>query len=407
MLNYTIRQIFVLVVREKNSNFATVNQVDCTKHMKDTAVIIGAGVIGLACARALAHTGYEVFILEQHDAIGTETSARNSEVIHAGIYYPPGSLKATLCVRGKKLLYQFCKDYGVEHRHCGKLIVATSAEQEHQLELIKTKAHNNGVIDLVVLSRAQALELEPEVKCSAALFSPSTGIIDSHGFMLALQGDAERHGAVLALRTPVKQIIKEHDRFTVVTGGEAPTSIKARIVINAAGLHAATVAARITSLPPQHVPTVRYAKGNYFSLAGKAPFSRLVYPLPEPGGLGVHYTVDLGGQGRFGPDVQWVDDINYDVDATRSEKFYAHIRRYWPGLSDGALQPDYAGIRPKLVSAGEPDADFFIQGPAVHGIPGLINLFGIESPGLTSSLAIAEQILRTLDFANHPVSLTE
>jgi L-2-hydroxyglutarate oxidase LhgO len=375
--------------------------------MRDTAVIIGAGVIGLACAHELARAGYEVFILEQHDAIGTETSARNSEVIHAGIYYPPGSLKATLCVRGKKLLYQFCKDYGVEYRQCGKLIVATSANQEQQLLAIQTKAYNNGVADLVMLNRAQALALEPEVECTAALFSPSTGIIDSHGLMLALLGDAERHGAVLALRTPVERIVKEHDHFTVITGGVAPTSMRAGIVINAAGLHAATVAARINLLPTLHIPTVRYAKGNYFSLAGKAPFSRLVYPLPEPGGLGVHYTLDLGGQGRFGPDVQWVDEINYHVDVARSEKFYAHIRRYWPSLNDGALQPDYAGIRPKLVSAGEPDADFFIQGPAEHGVAGLVNLFGIESPGLTSSLAIAEQILHTLNFANHPVSLTE
>jgi L-2-hydroxyglutarate oxidase LhgO len=368
--------------------------------MRDTAVIIGAGVIGLACARELARAGYEVFILEQHDAIGTETSARNSEVIHAGIYYPPSSLKATLCVRGKKLLYQFCKDYGVEHRQCGKLIVATSENQEQKLLAIQTKAYNNGVADLVMLNRAQALALEPEVECTAALFSPSTGIIDSHGLMLALLGDAERHGAVLALRTPVERIVKEHDHFTVITGGAAPASMRAGIVINAAGLHAATVASRINQLPTLHIPTVRYAKGNYFSLAGKAPFSRLVYPLPEPGGLGVHYTLDLGGQGRFGPDVQWVDEINYHVDVARSEKFYAHIRRYWPSLHDGALQPDYAGIRPKLVSAGEPDADFFIQGPAEHGVAGLVNLFGIESPGLTSSLAIADLISRSFEFTH-------
>jgi L-2-hydroxyglutarate oxidase LhgO len=229
------------------------------------------------------------------------------------------------------------------------------------------------------------------------LFSPSTGIIDSHGFMLALLGDAERHGAVLAVRTPVERIIAKNNHFDVVTGGDAPASISANIVINSAGLHAAKVAARIDGLAAQHVPTMRYAKGNYFSLSGKAPFARLVYPIPEPGGLGVHYTIDMGGQGRFGPDVQWIDQIDYHVDAARGEKFYEQIRRYWPQLHDGALQPAYSGIRPKLVSTGEPDADFFIQGPQQHGLSGLINLFGIESPGLTSSLAIAEHLVHSID----------
>ena len=364
--------------------------------MKDSAVIIGAGVVGLACARALARAGVDVIILEQHNDFGTETSARNSEVIHAGVYYSPGSLKATLCVQGKALLYQFCKDYGVDHRQCGKLIVATTAVQEAQLHTIKQKAEDNVVYDLVLINRAQAQALEPEVECTAALFSPSTGIIDSHGLMLAILGDAESHGAVLAVRTPVERIIAQNNHFEVLTGGDAPTSISANIVINSAGLHAAKVAATIEGLATQHVPTMRYAKGNYFSLSGKAPFSRLVYPIPEPGGLGVHYTIDMGGQGRFGPDVQWIDEIDYQVDATRGEKFYDQIRRYWPKLHDGALQPAYSGIRPKLVIAGEPDADFFIQGPQQHGITGLINLFGIESPGLTSSLAIAEQISRTI-----------
>ena len=365
--------------------------------MKETAVIIGAGVVGLACARALAREGVEVIIVEQHDDFGTETSARNSEVIHAGIYYPPGSLKATLCVQGRALLYQFCNDYGVDHRQCGKLIVATTAAQEEQLHVIKQKAEGNGVTDLVLISRAQAKVLEPEVECTAALFSPSTGIIDSHGLMLALLGDAERHGAVLAVRTPVDRIIAQNNHFDVLTGGDAPASISANIVINSAGLHAVKVAARIDGLAAQHIPTMRYAKGNYFSLSGKAPFSRLVYPIPEPGGLGVHYTIDMGGQGRFGPDVQWIDEINYHVDETRGEKFYDQIRRYWPKLHDGALQPAYSGIRPKLVSAGEADADFFIQGPEQHGIAGLINLFGIESPGLTSSLAIAEKIVHSIN----------
>jgi L-2-hydroxyglutarate oxidase LhgO len=364
--------------------------------MKDSAVIIGAGVVGLACARALARAGVDVIILEQHNDFGTETSARNSEVIHAGIYYSHGSLKATLCVEGKALLYQFCKDYGVDHRQCGKLIVATTAVQEAQLHTIKQKAEDNVVYDLVLINRAQAQALEPEVECTAALFSPSTGIIDSHGLMLAILGDAESHGAVLAVRTPVERIIAQNNHFEVLTGGDAPTSISANIVINSAGLHAAKVAASIEGLATQHVPTMRYAKGNYFSLSGKAPFSRLVYPIPEPGGLGVHYTIDMGGQGRFGPDVQWIDEIDYQVDAKRSEKFYDQIRRYWPKLHDGALQPAYSGIRPKLVSAGEADADFFIQGPQQHGLSGLINLYGIESPGLTSSLAVAEKIINTI-----------
>ena len=368
--------------------------------MKDTAVIIGAGIVGLACGRALAGKGYEVIILEQHDDFGTETSARNSEVIHAGIYYPPGSLKSTLCVHGKALLYRFCKDYGVEHRQCGKLIVATTAAQETQLHAIKQKAEGNGVTDLVLINRTQAQALEPEVECIAALFSPSTGIIDSHGLMLALLGDAERYGAVLAVRTPVERIVAHNNHFEVMTGGDAPASISANIVVNSAGLHAAKVAACIDGLAAQHVPTMRYAKGNYFSLSGKAPFSRLVYPVPEPGGLGVHYTIDMGGQGRFGPDVQWIDQIDYQVDATRGEKFYDQIRRYWPKLHDGLLQPAYSGIRPKLVSAGEPEADFFIQGPQQHGLSGLINLFGIESPGLTSSLAIAEKIIYSVNQIN-------
>lgn len=387
--------------RGKNSSSATVSQVDYIRPMKNTAVVIGAGIVGLACARELARSGHEVIILEQHDAFGTETSARNSEVIHAGIYYPPSSLKATLCVQGRQLLYQFCKTYGVDHRQCGKLIVATSETQESHLHSIKQKAETNGVNDLVVLTAAQARALEPELECTAALLSPSTGIIDSHGLMLALLGDADRHGAVLACRTPVARIAAISDHFEVVTGGDAADSINADIVINAAGLHAATVAAHIEGLEKKHVPTLRYAKGNYFSLSGKAPFSRLVYPIPETGGLGVHYTIDLGGQARFGPDVQWIDQIDYRVDEERGKKFYERIRHYWPKLQDDSLSPAYSGIRPKLVSAREPDADFFIQGPQQHGIPGLINLFGIESPGLTASLAIAKQMLTILSLRNH------
>jgi L-2-hydroxyglutarate oxidase LhgO len=360
------------------------------------AVVIGAGVVGLACARALSQRGIETLILERHDAFGTETSARNSEVIHAGLYYPAGSLKAQLCVEGNRLLYAFCATHGVSHRRCGKLIVATTTAQQLRLDALLAQAQANGVHTVRQLSADAARALEPELECTAALLSESTGIIDSHGLMLALLGDAERNGAVLALQSPLQSGRIESDGIVLETGGEGAMRLKTRIVINAAGLSAQRVAATLTGFPVAHVPPTHYAKGNYYALAGRAPFSHLVYPLPEPGGLGVHLTLDLGGQARFGPDVEWIDAIDYRVDPARADAFYAEVRRYWPGLQDGALHPAYAGIRPKITAPGEAAADFLIQGPAEHGVKGLVNLFGIESPGLTSCLALSEQVASLL-----------
>ncbi len=360
------------------------------------ALVVGAGVVGLACARALARMGREVIILERHDAFGAETSARNSEVIHAGIYYPAGSLKARLCVSGREQLYAFCQEYGVNHRRCGKLIVATAPEQESKLAEIQERALRNGVGDMRRLSAAEAHALEPALSCRAALLSASTGIVDSHGLMLALLGDAERHGAVLALQSPMISAVAGRDGIEVEIGGASPMRVRASLLINSAGLSAPAMASRIDGLGSDKVPQSYLAKGNYFMLSGKSPFSRLVYPVPEPGGLGVHLTLDLGGQARFGPDVEWVDEIDYSVSPERGQRFYGAIRKYWPDLQDQALQPAYAGMRPKIVGPGEPDADFCIQGPADHGVPGLINLFGIESPGLTSCLAIADLVCENL-----------
>jgi L-2-hydroxyglutarate oxidase LhgO len=350
------------------------------------AVVIGAGVVGLAVARALAIAGREVVILEAEDAIGTHTSSRNSEVIHAGIYYPKGSLKARACVEGKRRLYEYCERQGVPHRRCGKLIVA-QPEQVAELEEIREKAAANRVGDLAWLTRAEVRELEPEVSCAAALHSPSTGIIDSHALMLAYLGDAERHGAMLALRSSVEKVVLRKSTFELHVRGADP--VECSIVVNSAGLRAPSVARAMEGFDGARVPRELYAKGNYYSLARKSPFSRLVYPVPEPGGLGVHVTVDLAGQARFGPDVEWVDGIDYAVDPARAARFYAAIRRYWPGLPDGALLPGYSGIRPKTAGPGEPAPDFQVQGPAAHGVPGLVHLFGIESPGLTASLALA------------------
>ena len=364
------------------------DNVDC--------VVVGAGVIGLAVGRALALQGREVVILEAEDAIGTQTSSRNSEVIHAGIYYPQGSLKARSCVRGKELLYGYCVSHGVPHRRCGKLIVATDAAQLAELAAIQARAHANGVTDVVWFTREQALALEPELNCVAALYSPSTGTIDSHALMLGYLGDAEAAGAMLALQSPLERARVRDGTIELDVGGAEPMQLAARCVVNSAGLTAPSVARRIAGYPEKHAPRELYAKGNYYSLTRKSPFSRLVYPVPEPGGLGVHLTVDLGGQARFGPDVEWVDRIGYEVDPRRAERFYAAIRRYWPGLPDGALAPGYAGIRPKIAGPGEPAPDFIVQGPREHGVAGLVHLFGIESPGLTASLALAEEVLAAL-----------
>jgi len=357
------------------------------------AVVIGAGVVGLAVARALAMAGREVVILEAEDAIGTHTSSRNSEVIHAGIYYPKGSLKARTCVAGKLRLYEYCESHGVPYRNCGKLIVATDEKQMAELEAIRAKAHANGVADVAFIPVAQAQAWEPELSCVAALHSPSTGIIDSHALMLAYLGDAEAHGAMLALKSPLFGAELAGDGIVLHS---ADMTLKAKVVVNSAGLRAPSVAKSIEGFDRKYVPGEFYAKGNYYSLTGKSPFTRLIYPVPEPGGLGVHITLDLGGQARFGPDVEWIERIGYDVDPRRADRFYAAIRRYWPGLPDGALSPGYAGIRPKTAGPGEPAPDFEVQGPAKHGVPGLVHLFGIESPGLTASLALADLVLEEL-----------
>jgi L-2-hydroxyglutarate oxidase LhgO len=359
-------------------------RVDC--------IVIGAGVVGLAVARRLALDGREVVILEAEDAIGTHTSSRNSEVIHAGIYYTPGSLKATLCVPGKLALYRYCEEHGVAHRRCGKLIVAAHDGQRPALDKIHSQAQANRVGDLQWLTGEQAIAREPQLTCVAALLSPSTGIIDSHGLMLAYQGDAEARGAAIALKSPVQGGTVAGDGIELDVGGAQPMRIQARMVVNSAGLHAQKVAASLQGFPAGRVPPSYYCKGNYYSLAGRAPFSRLIYPVPEAAGLGVHLTLDLAGQARFGPDVEWVDAIDYRVDPRRADVFYREIRRYWPQLADGALQPAYSGIRPKIQAPGEPARDFLIEGPQHHGVPGLVNLFGIESPGLTASLAIADYV---------------
>lgn len=359
-------------------------------------VVVGAGVVGLAVARALALSGREVVVLEAAEAIGTQTSSRNSEVIHAGIYYPTGSLKARLCVAGKHALYRFCEARGIPHRRCTKLIVATRPEQVAQLEKIAAQARANDAGDLELIDAAAARRIEPLLSCDAALVSPTTGIVDSHALMLAFQGDAEDRGAAIAFMTPVLGGEVRNDGIELQVGGADPMRLRARVVVNAAGLGAQRLAGAIAGLDAAHVPPLHYAKGNYFSLQGKSPFSRLVYPVPEPGGLGVHISIDLAGQARFGPDVEWIDRPAYDVDPHRADKFYAEVRRYWPGLRDGALQPAYSGIRPKLGPAGSPAADFVIQGPAVHGVAGLVNLFGIESPGLTASMEIADSVVAAL-----------
>jgi L-2-hydroxyglutarate oxidase LhgO len=357
------------------------------------AVVVGAGVVGLAVARELALAGREVLVLDAAEGIGTETSSRNSEVIHAGIYYPAGSLIARTCVAGKHRLYAFCRERGVPHRNCGKLIVATNEEEAARLESIRGRAAANGVPDLRLLTKAEAEAMEPELDITAALHSPSTGIVDSHAYMLALQGEAEAHGAVFVFHAPVEGGRATEEGIEIRVGGAEPMALRCRTLVNSAGLHAPRLARGIAGMPEAHIPTAYYAKGNYFTLSGKAPFSRLIYPVPVPGGLGTHVTIDMGGQVKFGPDVEWVDRIEYEVDPRRADSFYAAIRRYWPGLPDGALAPAYSGIRPKTVPKGAPAQDFVVQGRGTHGVPGLVHLFGIESPGLTASLALAEHVM--------------
>lgn len=359
-------------------------EVDC--------VVVGAGVVGLAVARALALAGREVIVLDAAEGIGTETSSRNSEVIHAGIYYPAGSLQARTCVAGKWMLYDYCRERGIPHRNCGKLIVATDEAEAGQLHGIQARAAANGVDDLRLLTRAEALAMEPALVCTAALHSPSTGIIDSHAYMLSLQGDAEHAGAVFVFHAPVLSGRATNRGVEIEVGGAEPMRLACRLLVNSAGLHAPRLAAAIAGMPQAEVPRAYYAKGNYFTLTGRSPFSRLIYPVPVPGGLGTHLTIDLGGQARFGPDVEWVEAIDYEVDPRRGESFYAAIRRWWPGLRDGQLAPGYAGIRPKTVPPGAPAQDFVVQGPRQHGVPGLVHLFGIESPGLTASLALAAHV---------------
>ena len=362
---------------------------------KIDCAVIGAGVVGLAVARALALAGREVMVLESEGSIGTGTSSRNSEVIHAGIYYPQGSLKAELCVQGKEMLYAYADERAVPYRRCGKLIVATSQEQVGELQGIVEKARANGVGDLVLLTREQALAMEPQLQCVAAVHSPSTGIVDSHALMLSLQGDLENAGGMLAVKSPVVHAACSNAEIDLFM--EDGTVLRCTSVINAAGLHAPALARRFAGLNEQALPTAYFAKGNYFTLSGRAPFGRLVYPVPEPGGLGVHLTLDLGGQAKFGPDVQWVDSPDdLVVDPVRGQAFYAEVRKYWPALADGALIPGYAGMRPKISGPGQPAADFLIQGAAEHGVEGLVNLFGIESPGLTSSLAIGARVAEML-----------
>ena len=368
-----------------------VNCVDC--------VVIGAGVVGLAVARALAlspaFAGREVMVLEAANAIGTGTSSRNSEVIHAGIYYPQGSLKAELCVLGKAMLYDYCEERDIGFKRCGKLIVATNEAQVAQLQGIIAKAAANGVYDLTMLTREQARALEPQLECVAAVHSPSTGIVDSHALMLALQGDLENAGGMVVLNSAVAGIYYKKGAIQIVASDGA--ELEAGIVVNAAGLHAPGLARGIQGLDAAHVPSEFYCKGNYFTLNGRSPFSRLIYPVPEAAGLGVHLTLDLGGQAKFGPDTQWVDTAeDLVVDPARGNAFYAEVRKYWPPLQDGALTAGYAGIRPKISPEHEAAKDFVIQGPKEHGLSGLVNLFGIESPGLTSSLAIGQRVAQIL-----------
>jgi L-2-hydroxyglutarate oxidase LhgO len=383
LINATRRKI-----RAIGAIFRGMDEIEC--------VVVGAGVIGLAVARALAQAGRDVLVLERAYTVGFETSSRNSEVIHGGLYYPIGSLKARSCVAGRQRLYAYCREHGVPHAQIGKLIVATSEAEIAGLEKIAATARGNGVDDLEWLDQGQAQRLEPALHCVAALLSPSTGIIDSHALMLAYQGEAEAAGATVVFRTPVLSGIVRDDGLQLDIGGEEPTTIHCRFLVNAAGLHSAALAHALKGLPPETIPPAYFCRGVYFTLSGRAPFRRLIYPVPVAGGLGVHITLDLAGQARFGPDVEWIPAVDYTVDPARGDVFYAAVRTYWPDLRNGSLQPGYAGVRPKISGPDEPPADFVVQGPEVHGVAGLVNLYGIESPGLTASLTLADEVVGQL-----------
>ena len=362
-------------------------------------VVVGAGVIGLAIARALALMGKEVIVLEAENNIGMHTSSRNSEVIHAGIYYPENSLKAKCCVKGKKLLYEYLDKFKIDYRRCGKLIVANSAADEEKLIAIQKKAEANGVDDLTFVNKARISALEPEIRAELALLSPSTGILDTHQLMLNYLGEAEANGAVVAYNSPLTQSIIEKDGFLLILGDKDKTRIKTRTLINSGGLFAHKIAQNIEGLQKSFIPKTYYAKGNYFGLRGKYNFSHLIYPVPTAGGLGIHLTLDISGKAKFGPDVEWVNEINYSVNDSRINNFYHTVRKYWPKLPNDSLYAEYTGIRPKLSGKNAQAKDFIISGPKQHKIQGLVNLFGIESPGITASLAIAEEVLTSLDYS--------
>jgi L-2-hydroxyglutarate oxidase LhgO len=356
-------------------------------------LVVGAGVVGLAMARAAALKGHEVIVAEVTRGIGNGVSSRNSEVIHGGMYYPTGSLRAYHCPRGRRMLYEFCASHGVPHRKCGKLIVATEEAEISKMEAILKQGHANGIENFELIDGAAARAMEPALHCVAALRSPETGIIDSHQFMTALRGDLEDRGGVIAFNTRIDRIVRNQSGWMVHFSGGESGELSVDAVINSAGLGAQPLARRTEPYPQERVPRLVLARGNYFGYAGRPVFSRLIYPAPRiDGGLGTHVTLDLAGRMRFGPDVEWIDEENYDVNPARAQSFYASIRRYWPALPDNSLQPDYAGIRPKLTGPGEPAADFMIEGPGQHGLPGLIHLFGIESPGLTSALSLADEV---------------
>lgn len=352
--------------------------------------------MGLAVSRALALAGREVLLLEAESHPGTITSARNSGVIHAGLYYTPNSFKARFCVAGNRAMYEFCQARGVDHHNTGKLIIANGDEEEQVLLHLLERAHLNDVPDVRLVSGTEAHKMEPEVRCTAALHCPTSGIVDQHPYMLALQGDMENAGGTLVCDCKVESLARLPDGWSIRTGGAAAFDIEARFVVNSAGLGAVDLLNRIEGYPAAKIPRLHLGRGNYFTVAARSPFHHLIYPVPHAAGLGIHATIDLGKRVRFGPDVEWIDKIDYSVNVAREPMFYDAIRRYWPKLADGALMPDYTGIRPKLHGPGEPQPDFRIESEADHGLPGLVNLLGIESPGLTSSLAIGEAVARML-----------